>query len=164
MLVQLSVLKWTEKGGKKEFYSDPILIEDFLAWMEARYGCVIGGSQLARGKGPVTMEEHQAYRDNVRCTLKDRLREIGFYDDLSDAYNASAIRPRYPIGGRKGASDLSSAPDVHSRISLRVPTEDISSLGCARHWRSQKRAKESESHVALPGPVMEALCEARSER
>jgi hypothetical protein len=100
VLVQLSVLKWTEKEGRKEFYSEPILIEDFLGWMESRYGFVIGGSQFGAGKGPVTMEEHQAFRDNVRA-LKDRLREIGFYDDLSDAYNAQTIRPRYPIGARK---------------------------------------------------------------
>jgi hypothetical protein len=68
--------------------------------MESRYGFIIGGSQFGTGKGPVTMEEHQAFRDNVRA-LKDRLREIGFYDDLSDAYNAQTIRPRYPIDARK---------------------------------------------------------------
>jgi hypothetical protein len=35
--------------------------------------------------------------------LKDRLREIGFYDDLSDAYNAQTIRPRYRLDRAKEA-------------------------------------------------------------
>lgn len=100
VLVQLAVLRWSEKDGKKLFYSEPILIEDFLLWAEARYGLVIGGSKLGEGRVPVTMEEHRAFRDNVRA-LKDRLREIGFYDDLSDAYIAQTIRPRYPIDDRK---------------------------------------------------------------
>lgn len=99
VLVQLAVLKWTDKEGRKLFYSEPILIEDFLFWLEARYGFVIGGAQLGTGKRPVTMEEHHAFKENVRG-LKDRLREIGFYDDLSDAYIAQTIRPRYPINER----------------------------------------------------------------
>jgi hypothetical protein len=101
VLVQLAVLRWTEKDERKLFFSEPVLIEDFLVWLEARYGLVIGGSQLGAGRAPVTMEEHRAFRDNVRA-LKDRLREIGFYDDLSDAYIAQTIRPRYPIDERRG--------------------------------------------------------------
>lgn len=102
VLVQLAVLKWSEKDGQKLFYSEPILIEDFVLWIEARYGFVIGGSQLGTGRVPVTMEEHRAFKENVR-DLKDRLREIGFYDDLSDAYIAQTIRPRYPINERRGS-------------------------------------------------------------
>jgi hypothetical protein len=102
VLVQLGVLRWTEEEGRKSFYSEPILVEDFLVWLEARYGFVIGGARLGMGRAPVTMEEHRAFRDNVKA-LKDRLREIGFYDDLSDAYNAQTIRPRYPIDEREGA-------------------------------------------------------------
>jgi hypothetical protein len=101
VLVQLAVVKWKERDGKKMFFSEPILIEDFLIWLEARYGFVIGGSQLGTGRSPITLEEHSAFRDNIRA-LKDRLREIGFYDDLSDAYNAQSIRPRYPVDERKG--------------------------------------------------------------
>lgn len=102
VLVQLAVLRWSEKDGQKLFFSEPILIEDFLLWAEARYGFVIGGSKLGSGRIPVTMEEHRAFRENIRA-LKDRLREIGFYDDLSDAYIAQTIRPRYPIDDRKEA-------------------------------------------------------------
>lgn len=33
-----------------------------------------------------------------------RMREIGFYDDLSDAYNAQTIRPRYELRAEGSAS------------------------------------------------------------
>jgi hypothetical protein len=71
-------------------------VDDFVKWVESRYGFVISA-----GTRPATLDEHRAYRDNVR-SLKDRLREIGFYDDLSDAYNVQTIRPRYPIDQRRG--------------------------------------------------------------
>lgn len=48
------------------------------------------------GRKPVSLDEHRAFRENVRA-FKDQLREIGFYDDLSDAYNAQTIRPRYEL-------------------------------------------------------------------
>ena len=38
---------------------------------------------------------HLAFRDNVE-SLKQKLRMIGFYNDLSDAYILQKIRPRYP--------------------------------------------------------------------
>jgi hypothetical protein len=77
------------------------LIDDFVRWIERRYGFVVGPSELPGGMRPVTPEEHRAFRENVRA-LKDRLREIGFYDDLSDAYNAQTVRPRYALGGQGG--------------------------------------------------------------
>jgi hypothetical protein len=96
VFVQLSVLNWDEQSGRKRFYSEPILVDDFVRWIETRYGFIISAGDRA-----VTLDEHRAYRDNVR-SLKDRLREIGFYDDLSDAYNVQTIRPRYPIDQRRG--------------------------------------------------------------
>lgn len=99
VLVQIAVLRWKEHGGRKLFHSEPVLIDDFIKWIEARYGFVIGGSATGYGRSPVTMDEHHAFRENVRA-LKDRLREIGFYDDLSDAYVAQTIRPRYAIDER----------------------------------------------------------------
>jgi hypothetical protein len=47
------------------------------------------------------LDEHRAFRENVRA-FKDRLREIGFYDDLSDAYNAQTVRPRYELRADQG--------------------------------------------------------------
>lgn len=103
VFVQLAVLDWEQRDDRKLFYSKPILIEDFLDWLEARYGFVVAGAKAEDGRRPVTVEEHRAFRDNVQG-LKAQLREIGFYDDLSDAYNAQTIRPRYPIDQRKEAA------------------------------------------------------------
>lgn len=106
VFVQLAVLRWHD-GPPKRFYTQHILIEDFLPWMEARYGFVIGPPrQPGAPHRPVTIEEHRAYRENVRA-LKDRLREIGFYDDLSDAYNAQTIKPRYAIEATDAAAEKS---------------------------------------------------------
>lgn len=96
VLVQLAVLRFEETGNGKHFYSEEVLVDDFLHWIEHRYGFVIGPSHTDPSKKPVTLDEHRAFRENVRA-LKDRLREIGFFDDLSDAVNAQRIRPRYPI-------------------------------------------------------------------
>jgi len=49
------------------------------------------------------LDDHKAFRDNVRA-MKDRLREIGFYDDMSDAYNAQTIRPRYAVDEREAVT------------------------------------------------------------
>jgi hypothetical protein len=53
-----------------------------------------GGNK--RSNNSPTLAEHSAFRENVR-QLKLQLREIGFFDDLSDAFNAQTIRPRYTI-------------------------------------------------------------------
>jgi len=101
VLVQLAVLHFDESGNRKSFFSEEILVDDFLRWVEHRYGFVIGPSETDPTKKPVTLDQHRAFRENVKA-LKDRLREIGFFDDLSDAVNVQRIRPRYPIkrGGR----------------------------------------------------------------
>jgi hypothetical protein len=96
VFVQLAVVRWRQDGPRKSFSTEPMLIEEFLIWLEERYGFVIGTPTLDQGRRPMTLEEHRAYRENVRA-LKDRLREIGFYDDLSDAYNAQTIQARYRL-------------------------------------------------------------------
>jgi hypothetical protein len=103
VFVQLAVLRWKDVDGKKQFFTEPMLIEDFMRWVEARYGFVISTPSLPHGRRPITLEEHRAFRDNVRA-LKDRLREIGFYDDVSDAYNAQVVRPRYSIQTVRGVA------------------------------------------------------------
>jgi hypothetical protein len=94
VFVQLAVLRFDEVEGRKRFYTEPVLIDDFLRWVEQRYGFIIAPATTPSGRQPVTPDEHRAFRENVRA-MKDRLREIGFYDDLSDAYNAQTVRPRY---------------------------------------------------------------------
>jgi hypothetical protein len=96
VFVQLAVLRFDETEGRKRFYTEPVLIDDFLRWVEHRYGFVVAPATTPGGRQPVTLDEHRAFRENIRA-LKDRLREIGFYDDLSDAYNAQTVRPRYQL-------------------------------------------------------------------
>ncbi|MCA9948059.1 MAG: hypothetical protein KDE48_00295 [Anaerolineales bacterium] len=91
VLVQIAVLDITSKNGKKAFYSRPILIDEFVTWLKDRYGFTI-----VPNWPDASIKDYEAFNTNMRH-LKDRLREIGFYTDLSDAYNAQKIRPRYEI-------------------------------------------------------------------
>lgn len=50
-----------------------------------------------------TIDDLAAFNGNLR-DLKRRLREIGFYVDLSDAYNAQQIRPRYAVAAANETS------------------------------------------------------------
>ncbi|MEO7033745.1 MAG: hypothetical protein ABI548_07675 [Polyangiaceae bacterium] len=103
VFVQLAVLRFDDgPSGQKIFRTEPVLIDDFVRWIEQRYGFVVAPGTTPAARRPVTLDEHRAFRENVRA-LKDRLREIGFYDDLSDAYNAQTVRPRYHLGTKEQA-------------------------------------------------------------
>jgi hypothetical protein len=90
-LVQIAVLEPTGSQAGTGFRSRSILIDEFISWMGDRYGLV-----LVPQRTDATIQDYEAFNANLRH-LKVRLREIGFYTDLSDAYNAQTIRPRYPI-------------------------------------------------------------------
>ena len=89
--MQIAVLDATSADGEKQFYSRPILIDEFVTWLKERYGFTI-----VPDWPNATIKDYEAFNDNMQH-LKSRLREIGFYTDLSDAYNAQKIRPRYEI-------------------------------------------------------------------
>lgn len=93
-LVQIAVLKRAPDGS---FRTRQIRIDEFLDWLETRYGIYI--SRLPDGMTP-SITELEALRLNVQA-FKQRLREIGFYTDLSDAYVAQVIRPRYTLEARQ---------------------------------------------------------------
>jgi hypothetical protein len=90
-LVQIAVLERSGSGSQTTFRSRPILVDDFVRWLRNRYGLV-----LVPHQPDASIRDYEAYNQNLR-QLKSRLREIGFYTDLSDAYNAQVIRPRYSI-------------------------------------------------------------------
>jgi len=90
-LVQIAVLEQEGQGQSSHFVSRPILIDDFISWMKERYGLVVMPDWAH-----ASIEDNQAFNENLK-NLKRRLREIGFYTDLSDAYNTQTIRPRYQI-------------------------------------------------------------------
>lgn len=91
MLVQLSVLK--VEGN--QYRTEPVSMEEFLTWLHERYGLIVSGIDTPRFS-EADLETHQAFRDNLQA-FRDKLRQIGFYTVLSDAYILQKIRPRYSL-------------------------------------------------------------------
>lgn len=90
VLVQLLVLTPKEGGG---FTSNPLSIRQLIKNLRDRYGLVIDGSDEPRF-ADADVKTHMAFKTNVDA-LKSKLRQIGFYTDLSDASSLQKIRPRY---------------------------------------------------------------------
>ena len=114
VFAQLAVLQHHEAHGREAFlHRADGLIEDFAcAGWSTSYGFVIAPATTPEGRRPVTLDEHRAFRDNARA-LKDRLREIGFYDDVSDAYNAQTVRPRYTLSKQGFRDGYARDPPAH---------------------------------------------------
>ena len=93
VLLQLAVL---QPGGRQGFHTKELRIEEFLDILKTRYGLYI--DQLPQGDGFSTpsVSNRQALRKNA-VAFKGRLREVGFYRDLSDAYVTQTISPRFPV-------------------------------------------------------------------
>ena len=89
VLVQLLVL--TPKNGG--FESKPLSIRQLVKEIRDRYGLIIDGTVEPRFKD-ADINTHLAFKENVEA-LKNKLRQIGFYTDLSDASSLQKIRPRY---------------------------------------------------------------------
>lgn len=90
-LLQVAVL--TQEDGR--FITREIRIEELLALLRTRYGLYIDrlpeNSQTSD-----SILDRRALRLNLEA-FKRRLREIGFYEDLSDAYVTQKVSPRYVI-------------------------------------------------------------------
>ena len=72
-------------------------IDNLLAFLRERYGIYIDRLPPGDGFGTPSIDERKALRENV-LAFTTRLREIGFYRDLSDAYVTQTVVPRYTIG------------------------------------------------------------------
>jgi len=91
VLLQIAVLN-QEEG---RFVTREVRIEELLAFLRNRYGLHI--DRLPEGaQGNSSILDRRALRLNLEA-FKRRLREIGFYEDLSDAYVTQKISPRYAI-------------------------------------------------------------------
>jgi hypothetical protein len=97
-LVQIAVLHpvGSDPNGQAQFRSEPILVNDLLTWLRRRYGFAIGAAHISQRLTPLSPTDLKALRENEEH-FKARLREIGFYVDLSDARNAQRVVPRYPL-------------------------------------------------------------------
>ena len=90
-LVQIQVLKI--EGDK--YITQPLSIEEFIHNLRDRYGIIINGIDEERFS-KADLNTHLAFKENLQA-FKDKLRQIGFYNVLSDAFIMQKIRPRYPI-------------------------------------------------------------------
>lgn len=90
-LVQILVLETQDN----KFVTKSLSIEALIGKLKDRYGLVINGLLEERFKD-MDVHTHLAFKDNVEA-FKQKLRQIGFYDDLSDAYILQKIRPRYEL-------------------------------------------------------------------
>jgi hypothetical protein len=88
LLVQLAVVDYR----KGHFATKPITVADFVKWLRDRYGILID----TIGEQNDSPEVARALEDNYGA-LKDRLRQLGFFTDLSDASISQVIKPRFPI-------------------------------------------------------------------
>lgn len=90
VLLQLAVL--TQEDGR--FLTRDIRVEDLLDFLRNRYGLYI--DRLPEGEQQSSITDKRALRLNADA-FKKRLREIGFFEDLSDAYITQKVSPRYVI-------------------------------------------------------------------
>lgn len=107
VLLQLAVL--VRKGPS--FETREIRVEDLLLFLRERYGLYVDRLPADDSLGPPSILDRQSLRLNVEAFRK-RLREIGFFEDLSDAYITQMVTPRYTISTSKTAAKGS--PEVNS--------------------------------------------------
>ena len=100
VLLQIAVLK---PGGAAGFHTGELRIDELLTFLRERYGIFINQLPRGDGFGATSIEDRHALRDNTSAFI-GRLREIGFYQDLSDAYVTQTITPRYRIAAHDMAA------------------------------------------------------------
>lgn len=92
VLLQIAVL--TPQGVS--FATNEVRIDDLLTFLRERYGLYIDTLPVGDGFGKPNIIDLQALQRNKEA-FKMRLREIGFFQDLSDAYITQTVTPRYTI-------------------------------------------------------------------
>jgi len=90
-LVQILVLE----SNDDHFVTRSLSIEELMRIIRDRYGLIINGIAEERFND-ANVNTHLAFKENVEA-FKHKLRQIGFYDDLSDAYILQKVRPRYQL-------------------------------------------------------------------
>lgn len=93
VLLQIAVLR---PGGDQQYHTGEMRIDDLLTFLRERYGLYIDSLPPGEGFGAPSIDDRKALRSNVQA-FTGRLREIGFYRDLSDAYVTQTVIPRYTI-------------------------------------------------------------------
>ncbi|WP_328463490.1 hypothetical protein OHA21_38070 [Actinoplanes sp. NBC_00393] len=91
VLLQLALLR---PDGHGLLRTEPLRVDEFLKELRETYGLYIDQLPPGDGFGAPTLTDQAALRAN-RAAFVAKLREIGFYSDLSDAYLTQTITPRY---------------------------------------------------------------------
>ena len=99
VLLQIAVLQSSASG----FSTRALRIDELLTFLRERYGIFVDRLPPGDGFGAPGIDDLAALRGNV-AHFKERLREVGFFRDLSDAYVAQTITPRYTITASKGGA------------------------------------------------------------
>lgn len=93
VMLQLAVLS---KGGDLGFHTRELRVDELLTFLKTRYGIYIDTLPNTDSFCDQSIDVNSALRENL-VGFKRRLREIGFYRDLSDAYVTQTVTPRYQI-------------------------------------------------------------------
>lgn len=101
VLLQLAVLT---KGGDLGFHTKELRIDELLIFLKERYGIFIDSLPDTDAFCESSIDVNKALRENL-SGFKRRLREIGFYRDLSDAYITQTVTPRYQINFKQNESE-----------------------------------------------------------
>ncbi|MEZ6081086.1 MAG: hypothetical protein R3C56_37100 [Pirellulaceae bacterium] len=86
----------SEARGERGFHTTEMRIEEVLHFLRERYGIYVDRLPPGDGFGEASITDREALRENL-AAFKNRLREVGFYRDLSDAYVTQTVQPRYAI-------------------------------------------------------------------
>jgi hypothetical protein len=97
VLLQIAVLDY----DNATFRTRELRIDELLGFLRERYGICVDTLPPGDGFGESSIDDRRALRANLEA-FKGRLRELGFFRDLSDAYVTQTIIPRYSIGTSTG--------------------------------------------------------------
>ena len=100
VLLQIAVLK---PGGSAGFHTGEMRVDELLAFLRGRYGIFVDQLPTGDGFAAESIDDRRALRDNFKA-FTARLRDVGSYRDLSDAYVTQTITPRYRIAADDGAA------------------------------------------------------------
>jgi hypothetical protein len=93
VLLQIAVLDYRNAS----FRTKELRIDELLDFFRERYGIFVDTLPHGDGFAEPSIDDRRALRANLE-EFKRRLRELGFFSDLSDAYVTQTIAPRYSIG------------------------------------------------------------------
>ncbi|WP_066286598.1 methylation-associated defense system protein MAD7 [Arthrobacter sp. B6] len=100
VLLQVCLVQPDESGRMR---TRPMRVDEILETLRTRYGLYIHTLPTEDGFHGPDLPDQAALRANTAAFV-DRLREIGYYRDLSDAYLTQTVTPRFIIGAHQERS------------------------------------------------------------